>query len=284
VTVSTVGIVGLGTMGAGIAQVCLEAGHRVVARDVDDAALARGRERVERGLARRAEKGGLTAEAADGAKARLETSTELEAVAGADLIVEAIVEELAPKAELFRTLDGLCPAATILATNTSALSVTAIAAASGRPGRVVGLHFFNPAPLMPLVEVVRTAVVDEDAFTTALAFASGLGKQAVPCPDTPGFLVNRLLIPMLNDAVRMLDETGAEPEDVDRALRAGAGWPMGPLALIDLIGVDVQVHAAEALWEAHREERLAAPARLRRMLEAGHLGRKSGRGFFVYDR
>ena len=282
--VSTVGIVGLGTMGAGIAQVCLEAGHRVVARDVDAAALARGRERVERGLARRAEKGGLTGDAAAAAQARLETATDLEAVAGADLVLEAIVEELRPKGELFRTLDGLCAPATILATNTSALSVTAIAAASSRAGRVVGLHFFNPAPLMPLVEVVRTAVVDEDAFAAALEFAAELGKEAVPCSDTPGFLVNRLLIPILNDAVRMLDETGAEPEDVDRALRAGAGWPMGPLALIDLIGVDVQVHAAEALWEAHREERLAAPARLRRMLEAGHLGRKSGRGFYVYDR
>ena len=154
-----------------------------------------------------------------------------------------------------------CRPEAILATNTSALSVTAIAAASGRPERVVGLHFFNPAPLMPLVEVVRTSVVDEDAFAAALAFAQGLGKVAVPCPDTPGFLVNRLLIPLLNDAVRMLDETGAAPEDVDRALKAGAGWPMGPLALIDLIGIDVQVHAAEALWQAHREERMAAAGR-----------------------
>ena len=195
-------------------------------------------------------------------------------------MIEAIVEEPAPKAALFAELHALCRPETILATNTSALSVTAIASASGRPERVVGLHFFNPAPLMPLVEVVRTAVVDDDAFAAALAFAQGLGKEAVPCPDTPGFLVNRLLIPLLNDAARMLDETGAAPEDVDRALKAGAGWPMGPLALIDLIGIDVHVHAAEALWQAHREERLAPPARLVRMVEAGHLGRKAGRGFY----
>jgi 3-hydroxybutyryl-CoA dehydrogenase len=269
-------------MGAGIAQVCLEAGHRVIARDVDDAALARGRARVDAGLERRAAKGVLSAEDAAAAGERLVTATGLDALAEADLVIEAIVEEHGPKAELLAALHGVCRPETILATNTSALSVTALAAASGRPGRVVGLHFFNPAPLMPLVEVVRTAIVDEDAFDTALAFASGLGKEAVACPDTPGFLVNRLLIPMLNDAVRMLEQTGASPEDVDRALRAGAGWPMGPLALIDLIGVDVQVHAAEALWDAHREERLAPPARLRRMVEAGHLGRKAGRGFYEY--
>jgi 3-hydroxybutyryl-CoA dehydrogenase len=283
VTVATVGIVGLGTMGAGIAQVCLEAGHRVVARDVDAAALERGRGRIEAGLARRVAKGLLDEAAGAAARERLATVTGLEELAAAELVIEAIVEEPGPKAELFAALDGICPAQTILATNTSALSVTALAAASGRPSRVVGLHFFNPAPLMPLVEVVRTAVVDEEAFAAALAFASGLGKEAVPCLDTPGFLVNRLLIPMLNDAVRMLDETGAAPEDVDRALRAGAGWPMGPLALVDLIGVDVHAHAAEALWQARREERLAPPARLVRMVEAGHLGKKSGRGFYEYS-
>ncbi len=282
-TVATVGIVGLGTMGAGIAQVCLEAGHHVIARDVDGAALERGRGRVQAGLERRVAKGLLDEAAGAAAAERLATVTALTELAPADLVIEAIVEEPQPKARLFAELDGICPAATILATNTSALSVTALAAASGRPGRVVGLHFFNPAPLMPLVEVVRTAVVDEDVFATALAFALGLGKEAVPCPDTPGFLVNRLLIPLLNDAVRMLDETGAAPEDVDRALRAGAGWPMGPLALVDLIGVDVHAHAAEALWQARREERLAPPARLVRMVEAGHLGKKSGRGFYRYE-
>jgi 3-hydroxybutyryl-CoA dehydrogenase len=225
----------------------------------------------------------LDAATAEAARGRFTAGGDLAPLAEADLVIEAIVEEPDPKAALFAELHALCRAETILATNTSALSVTAIASASGRPERVVGLHFFNPAPLMPLVEVVRTAVVDDDAFAAALAFAQGLGKEAVPCPDTPGFLVNRLLIPLLNDAARMLDETGAAPEDVDRALKAGAGWPMGPLALMDLIGIDVQVHAAEALWQAHREERLAPPARLLRMVEAGHLGRKARRGFYRYS-
>jgi 3-hydroxybutyryl-CoA dehydrogenase len=267
-------------MGAGIAQVCLEAGHRVVAVEANAAALERGGGRIEAGLAKRVQKGALDAAAADAARSRLSAGGELGPLAVADLVIEAIVEEPEPKAALFAELHALCRPDAVLATNTSALSVTALAAASGRPERVVGLHFFNPAPLMPLVEVVRTAVVADDAFATALAFAQGLGKEAVPCPDTPGFLVNRLLIPMLNDAVRMLDETAAPPEDVDRALKAGAGWPMGPLALIDLIGLDVHAHAAEALWQAHREERMAPPARLLRMVEAGHLGRKAGRGFY----
>ena len=281
-TVETVGVVGLGTMGAGIAQVCLEAGHRVVAVEANAAALERGSGRIEAGLAKRVEKGVLDAAAADAARTRLSAGGELGPLADADLVIEAIVEEPEPKAALFAELHALCRPEAVLATNTSALSVTALAAASGRPERVVGLHFFNPAPLMPLVEVVRTAIVADDAFAAALAFAQGLGKEAVPCPDTPGFLVNRLLIPMLNDAVRMLDETAAAPEDVDRALKAGAGWPMGPLALIDLIGLDVHAHAAEALWQAHREERMAPPARLLRMVEAGHLGRNARRGFYEY--
>jgi 3-hydroxybutyryl-CoA dehydrogenase len=283
VEIETVGVVGLGTMGAGIVQVLLEAGHAVIARDVDEAALRRGRERVESGLRRRVAKGVLEQGGMDEALGRFETVTELAPLAAADLVLEAIVEDLPAKQGLLAELDAACPAHTILATNTSALSVTAIAAASGRPARVVGLHFFNPAPVMPLVEVVRTDLVASEVFDAAFAFATGLGKEAVPCADTPGFLVNRLLIPMINDAVRALEETGARPEDVDRAMRFGAGWPMGPLALADLIGIDVQVHAAEALWRAHREERLAPPARLRRMLAAGHLGRKSGRGFYVHE-
>jgi 3-hydroxybutyryl-CoA dehydrogenase len=192
------------------------------------------------------------------------------------------VEELEPKRQLFAALDRLCRPEAIFATNTSALSVSAIAAASGRPERVVGLHFFNPAPLMKLIEVVRTDVVNDDAYAQALAFASGLGKEAVPCPDTPGFLVNRLLIPILNDAVIAMEETGASPEDIDRAMKFGAGWPMGPFALADLVGLDVHAHAAEALWSGLREPRMAPPARLQRMVAAGHLGRKSGRGFFRY--
>jgi 3-hydroxybutyryl-CoA dehydrogenase len=273
----------MGTMGSGIAQVCLEAGHRVVARDVEQRFVDGGAGRISAGLAKRVEKGLLSDGDATAASSRLETTTDLAALAGCDVVIEAIVEELEPKRELFSALHGLCRPDAILATNTSALSVSAIAAASGRPERVVGLHFFNPAPLMKLVEVVRTPVVDDDVYAEALAFASGLGKEAVPCPDTPGFLVNRLLIPILNDAVIAMEETGAAPEDIDRAMRFGAGWPMGPFALADLVGLDVHAHAAEALWSGLREPRMAPPARLQRMVEAGHLGRKSGRGFYRYE-
>jgi 3-hydroxybutyryl-CoA dehydrogenase len=171
----------------------------------------------------------------------------------------------------------------VLATNTSALSVTEIAAGTDHPERVVGLHFFNPAPVLPLVEVVRTELSSDEAVATARAFVERIGKEPIVCRDTPGFVVNRLLIPALNDAVRVLDEGTAAPEDVDRAMRLGTNWPIGPLALIDLIGVDVHVHAAEALWHAYREPRFAPPPRLVRMRDAGHLGRKSGRGFFRYD-
>jgi 3-hydroxybutyryl-CoA dehydrogenase len=282
VAIGTVGVVGLGTMGAGIAQVCLEAGHAVIARDVEQRFVDAGTGRIEAGLAKRVSKQLMTADAADGARGRLTATTDLAALASADLVIEAIVEDLEPKRELFGQLDAICRPDAILATNTSALSVSAVAAASGRPSQVVGLHFFNPAPLMKLVEVVRTAVVDGDVFATALAFASGLGKEAVPCADTPGFLVNRLLIPILNDAIRAMEETGASPEDIDRAMRFGAGWPMGPFALADLVGLDVHAHASEALWQGLREERMAPPARLQRMVEAGLIGRKAGRGFYDY--
>jgi 3-hydroxybutyryl-CoA dehydrogenase len=269
-------------MGSGIAQVCLEAGHRVIARDVEQRYIEGGVARIEAGLGRRVDKGVMTAAAAAAARARLETTVALEPFAAADLVIEAISEELVPKQELFAALSAICPPHTILATNTSALSVSAVAAASGRPDRVVGLHFFNPAPLMRLVEVVRTLAVDDAVFAAALAFASGLGKEAVPCADTPGFLVNRILIPILNDAIRTMEETGASAEDIDRAMRFGAGWPMGPFALLDLVGLDVQMHAAEALFAGLREERMAPPPRLQRMVELGRLGRKSGNGFYRY--
>jgi 3-hydroxybutyryl-CoA dehydrogenase len=281
--VRTVGVVGMGTMGSGIVQVCLEAGHAVVARDVEQRFVDGGVQKISAGLAKRVEKGILSSETATEARERLTTTTDLEAVADCAVVIEAIVEELEPKRELFRALHRICRPDAILATNTSALSVSAIAAASGRPERVVGLHFFNPAPLMKLVEVVRTPVVDDAVFAEALGFAEGLGKEAVPCNDTPGFLVNRLLIPILNDAVIAMEETGASPEDIDRAMRFGAGWPMGPFALADLVGLDVHAHAAEALWSGLREPRMAPPARLQRLVEAGHLGRKSGRGFYRYD-
>jgi 3-hydroxybutyryl-CoA dehydrogenase len=193
------------------------------------------------------------------------------------------VEELPAKRGLMAELDAHVRQDAVVATNTSALAVTEIALGSSRPDRVVGLHFFNPAPVLDLVEVVRTDLVDEPVFARAYGFVERIGKRPVPCRDTPGFVVNRILIPLLNDCVRSLDETGVSPDDLDTALTGGLNWPIGPCHLLDLIGIDVHVHASEALWEALREPRTAPPPRLVRMAQAGRLGRKSGRGFFVYD-
>jgi len=197
-------------------------------------------------------------------------------------VIEAIVEELGPKRELFAALGGIVRPDAVLATNTSALSVTEIASAASRPERVVGMHFFNPAPLMPLVEIVRAELSSDDAVETAFAVGEKLGKTPIRCHDTPGFVVNRVLIPLLNDCIRVLDEARVTPEDLDAAMKLGAGWPMGPCTLVDLVGIDVHVHASEALYEKLREPRLAPPPRLVALRNAGLLGRKSGRGFYTY--
>jgi 3-hydroxybutyryl-CoA dehydrogenase len=281
--VRKVGVVGLGTMGAGIAQVCVQAGVETVGREVSQELAERGRERIAHYLGRGVEKGRLTPEQQDAALARLTTTTELAELAGCDLVVEAVVEELDAKRELFRELEDVVAPEAVLATNTSALSVTDIASATERPERVVGMHFFNPAPVLPLVEVVRTDAASEDAVETAYAFAERIGKRPIRCADTPGFVVNRILIPLLNDCVRVLDEAGVSPEDLDTAMTAGLNWPIGPCALIDLIGIDVHVHASEALHSALGEARMEPPPRLVEMRDAGELGRKSGRGFFAYD-
>jgi len=281
--VRKVGVVGLGTMGAGIAQVCVQAGVETVGREVSEELAERARDRIAHYLGRGVEKGRLTPEVRDAALARLRTTTELADLAGCDLVVEAVVEELEAKRQLFRELEGVVAPEAVLATNTSALSVTEIASATERPERVVGLHFFNPAPVLPLVEVVRTEAASEDAVETAYAFAERIGKRPIRCADTPGFVVNRILIPLLNDCVRVLDEAGVTPEDLDTAMTAGLNWPIGPCALIDLIGIDVHVHASEALHSALGEARMEPPPRLVEMRDAGRLGRKSGRGFFVYD-
>jgi 3-hydroxybutyryl-CoA dehydrogenase len=281
--VRTVGVVGLGTMGAGIAQVCVQAGIPTVGREVSEELGAGARDRIAHYLGRGVEKGRLTADERDAALARLTTTTELADLAGCDVVVEAIVEDLDAKRELFRALDGIVREDAVLATNTSALSVTEVARATGRPERVVGMHFFNPAPVLPLVEVVRTELSAAEAVDTAFELAERLGKEPIRCNDTPGFVVNRILIPLLNDCVRVLDEAGVSPHDLDRAMTHGVSWPIGPCALIDLIGVDVHVHASEALHEALGEGRMAPPERLVLMRDEGRLGRKSGQGFFAYD-
>jgi 3-hydroxybutyryl-CoA dehydrogenase len=281
--IRTVGVVGLGTMGAGIAQICVEAGFETIGREVESSLGEKARSRIDHFLTRKVEKAQLGAEDKDAALARLSLTTELDALAGCDLVIEAAFEELGVKHEVFRALEQAVADDAILATNTSALSVTQIASATERPERVVGMHFFNPAPLMKLVEIVRAERTDDEVFEAAYAFAARLGKAPIRCHDTPGFVVNRILIPLLNDCIRVLDEAGVSVEDLDTAMRHGAGWPMGPTTLVDLVGIDIHVHASEALYEKLREPRMAPPPRLVRMAQAGKLGRKSGEGFYTYD-
>jgi 3-hydroxybutyryl-CoA dehydrogenase len=281
--IKRVGVVGLGAMGAGIAQLAVEAGYETVGREVTDELGTKARDRIAHFLERKVDKEQMTAGARESALSSLTLTTDLADLADCDLIVEAIVEDLGPKLELFAELERIVRSDAILATNTSALSVTEIAAGTSTPERVVGMHFFNPAPLMPLVEIVRAELSSDDAVDTAFAVGERLGKRPIRCHDTPGFVVNRVLIPLLNDCVRVLDEARVSPEDLDTAMTAGAGWPMGPCTLVDLVGIDVHVHASEALYEKLREPRMAPPARIVAMKNAGLLGRKSGRGFYRYD-
>ena len=280
--IKKVGVVGLGAMGAGIAQLCVEAGVETVGREVSLELGEGARDRIGHFLTRKVEKGQLDQGARDAAVGRLSLTTDLADFADCDLVIEAIVEDLAPKQELFAELERVCRQDAVLATNTSALSVTEIAAVTSTPERVVGMHFFNPAPLMPLVEIIRAELSGDDAFETAFAFGEKLGKHPIRCYDTPGFVVNRVLIPLLNDCIRVLDEARVSVEDLDAGMRHGAGWPMGPCELVDLVGIDVHVHASEALYEKTKEPRMAAPPRLVAMRNAGLLGRKSGRGFYSY--
>jgi 3-hydroxybutyryl-CoA dehydrogenase len=282
-TVDKVGVVGLGTMGSGIAQLCIQAGVPTVAIEGSDELVERGRGRIDTQLARAVEKGRLEAGERERMLGLLDATTDVASLAGCDLVIEAVFEDLAVKLELFGRIEQQLADDAVLATNTSALSVTQIAGGLERPGRLVGMHFFNPAPVLPLVEIVRSELSDDDAFDTAYAFGERIGKEPIACRDTPGFVVNRILIPVLNDAVRVLDEGAASAEDIDKGMRLGTNWPIGPLALIDLIGIDVHVHVCEVLWEAFREARFAPPPRLVRMVQAGLLGRKSGRGFYRYD-
>jgi len=282
VEIRKVGVVGLGTMGAGIAQISVQSGFETVGREVETQLGERGRATIERYLARGVEKGRLSGDERDAALGRLTLTTDLADLADCDLVIEAALEELELKREIFAELDRVTRPVAILATNTSALSVSEIAEATEHPQRVVGMHFFNPAPVLPLVEIVRGRESSAEAVDAAYAWAERAGKEPVRCNDTPGFIVNRILIPLLNDCVRVLDEAGVEPEAMDKAMTNGAGWPLGPCALIDLIGVDVHVHASAALHDKLGEDRMAPPERLVLMQQEGTLGRKSGRGFYDY--
>ena len=278
-----IGVVGLGSMGAGIAQLAIEAGYETIGREVTRELGQQARERISHFLQRKVDKDRTSATARKAALDRLSITTDLADLADCDLVIEAIVEDLEAKLALFSDLERVVSADAILATNTSALSVTEIAAAVGDPTRVVGMHFFNPAPLMPLVEIVRAQLSSDEAVESAYAVGERFGKHPVRCHDTPGFVVNRVLIPLLNDCLRVLDEAHVSPEELDTAMTAGAGWPMGPCTLVDLVGIDVHVHASEALYERLREPRMAPPPRIVAMKNAGLLGRKSGRGFYSYE-
>jgi 3-hydroxybutyryl-CoA dehydrogenase len=281
--IKRVGVAGCGLMGAGIAQVCAEAGYPVLVREVSDALLKKGLGRIESFLARAVEKGKLPEERKQEVLGRIEGTTDTAGFEGCDIVIEAVIESLAEKTKLFEALDAACPEPTLFASNTSSLSITEMAAGSGRPDRFVGLHFFNPVPLMKLVEVVRSPLTSPEAYETAFAFAGSLGKTPIRAGDKTGFVVNRLLVPYLLDAIRALEEGVASVPDIDEGMRLGCGHPMGPFTLLDFIGLDTTYSIANIMFDEFRERRFAPPPLLKRMVQAGMLGKKAGRGFYDYS-
>ena len=282
--INQLGVVGAGTMGAGIAQVCAAAGMTVTLYDTQQDALTRGVKGIESSLSRIVKKGNLTEAEKQAALERITTTSDPEGLAGAETVVEAVFETLAVKRSVWGTLAEVVSDEALLATNTSSLSVTEIATGIPYPERFCGLHFFNPAPLLPLVEVVRAQQTSESTVKRAQAFVEQIGKTAVICDDKPGFIVNRLLIPYLNDAVFALQEGVGAPEAIDTAMKLGANMPIGPLALIDLVGLDIALAAAESLYSEFQDPKFRVPTLLRQLVRAGKLGRKSGEGFYRYEK
>jgi len=270
-------------MGSGIAQVAATAGYDTVVRDVAPEIWTRARASIDKSLAKLVEKQKLTADTRDGALKRLAFTTATPDLKSCDIIVEAVTENLAVKNALWKELDGLCGPGTIFASNTSSLTIAAMAAVTTRADRFVGLHFFNPVPLMPLVEVVRTVTTSDATFDRVFAFARSLGKDPVAAKDTPGFIVNLLLVPYLLDAIRAVEHGVASVPDIDKAMQLGCAHPMGPLTLLDFVGLDTTASIAEIMFDDYREPRYAPPPLLRRMVLAGMTGRKSGRGFYDYS-
>ena len=280
--ITTVGVLGCGLMGSGIAQAAGTAGFPTTVRDVTPELLDKGRRGLEKSLAKLVEKGKLDPSARDGALGCLRFTTDVGDLGECGLVIEAVTEDLELKNRLWSELDAIAPPATIFASNTSSLPIGAMASATGRPDRFVGLHFFNPVPLMPLVELVRPVTASRETFERVMTFARRLGKEAIVARDRSGFIVNLLLVPYLLDAVRALEHGVASIPDIDRGMQLGCGHPMGPLTLLDFVGLDTTTRIADIMFEEYRETRYAPPPLLRRMVAAGMYGRKSGKGFYDY--
>jgi 3-hydroxybutyryl-CoA dehydrogenase len=281
--INTVGVLGCGLMGSGIAQTAAVAGFTTAVREVSDALLAKGKGAITGSLNKLVEKGKLDAGARDATLGRLRFTTKVADLKDCDIVVEAVVEDLDMKNAMWKELDGLCPAHTIFASNTSSLTIAAMAAATTRPDKFVGLHFFNPVPLMKLVEVVRTVTTSQESFDRAFAFGKKLGKEPVAAKDNSGFIVNLLLVPYLLDAIRHLEHGVASAPDIDKAMQLGCGYPMGPFVLLDFVGLDTTYKIAEIMFTEYREARYAPPPLLKRMVLAGYFGKKSGKGFYDYS-
>ena len=281
--IKNVGVIGCGLMGSGIVQVAAQAGFQVLFVEASDELVARGLGRLRGTLEGLVARGKLEAKAKDDALGRIAGTTRLDDLKGSDLVVEAMTENQALKNETFAKLDRICPPHAILATNTSSCNVTALAAATRRPGQVLGLHFFNPVPLMKLVEVVRGLLTDDAVAAAATEWVRAVGKTPVQTKDATAFIVNRLLVPYLLDAIRVYEGGLASLEDIDAAMKLGCGYPMGPFTLLDLVGLDTAMYVAEVMFEEFREPRFAPPPLLKRMVLAGQLGRKSGKGFYTYS-
>jgi 3-hydroxybutyryl-CoA dehydrogenase len=281
--IRSVGVLGAGLMGSGIAEVCAKAGFTVVVREVDQKALDAGRRRIENSLSKAIERGKLDAKAGEEIRSRLAFSSSLEEISSADLVIEAIVESLPAKREVFEALDKSCPAQTIFCSNTSSLTITEMAAATKRPDRFAGLHFFNPVPVMKLVEVVRGLATSDATVAAVTAFSRAVGKEPVACRDNSGFIVNRLLVPFLLDAIRAHEQGVGSLEDIDTGMKLGCAHPMGPFELLDYVGLDTVYAISEIMFAEYRETRFAPPALLKRLVLAGRFGRKTGKGFYEYD-
>ena len=277
-----VGVIGCGLMGSGVAQVSAQSGYTTTVVEIDEDILKKGLARIDLWLEKSKRRGNMTDEQVDAAKKNLTGSAQLGDVADCDLIIEAVTENPELKREVFAKLDEIANQDAIIATNTSSISITQIAAATKRPEKIVGMHFFNPVPVMKLVEVIKGLVTSDETMQAAREFAVSVGKEPITCSDTPAFVVNKLLIPYLLDAVRMVQDGVATAEDVDKAMVHGCGYPMGPITLLDYVGLDTTCHVADVMFEEFKESRYAAPILLRRMVTAGHWGRKTGRGFYQY--